>query len=246
MWLSVDPMADKYPSISPYVYCNWNPVKLKDPDGMETIENDDGWKIDRHKKTITRVSTEGGDRFQYINDNGSCRSLMGSQSELLNQFDGFTLIDNVQNGTQISQSENKDNSSGDILTAGAGATVGGMGEGCQKMSMAYFDEERGTYMGKDGSQKQMQRGKNGGLGGKYKRQQRISANYSKAAGVLKWSGRALTVLSIASTEEQFRNGEISSRERWINHAVSVVSLLPYCWHASICLELGRTHGPSTW
>ena len=32
-WLSVDPMADKYPSLSPYNYCAWNPVKLVDPDG---------------------------------------------------------------------------------------------------------------------------------------------------------------------------------------------------------------------
>ena len=31
-WLSVDPMADKYPNISPYAYCAWNPVKLVDPD----------------------------------------------------------------------------------------------------------------------------------------------------------------------------------------------------------------------
>ena len=35
MWLSVDPMADKYPSISPYAYCAWNPVKLIDPDGRK-------------------------------------------------------------------------------------------------------------------------------------------------------------------------------------------------------------------
>jgi RHS repeat-associated protein len=35
MWLSVDPMADKYPSISPYAYCVWNPVKLVDPKGKE-------------------------------------------------------------------------------------------------------------------------------------------------------------------------------------------------------------------
>ena len=37
MWLSVDPMADKYPSISPYAYCAWNPVKLVDPDGREIV-----------------------------------------------------------------------------------------------------------------------------------------------------------------------------------------------------------------
>ena len=35
MWLSVDPMADKYPSLSPYNYCAWNPIKLVDPDGRE-------------------------------------------------------------------------------------------------------------------------------------------------------------------------------------------------------------------
>lgn len=52
-WLSVDPMSDKYPSISPYAYCAWNrptgghehrliksnlvnnPVKLVDPDGRK-------------------------------------------------------------------------------------------------------------------------------------------------------------------------------------------------------------------
>ncbi len=37
-WLSVDPMSDKYPSISPYNYCMWNPMKLVDPDGNETEE----------------------------------------------------------------------------------------------------------------------------------------------------------------------------------------------------------------
>ncbi len=35
LFLSVDPMADKYPSISPYVYCAWNPIKLVDHDGRE-------------------------------------------------------------------------------------------------------------------------------------------------------------------------------------------------------------------
>ena len=31
IWLSVDPLSDKYPHISPYAYCGWNPVKYVDP-----------------------------------------------------------------------------------------------------------------------------------------------------------------------------------------------------------------------
>lgn len=37
MWLSVDPMADKYPGLSPYNYCAWNPVELVDPDGRDNV-----------------------------------------------------------------------------------------------------------------------------------------------------------------------------------------------------------------
>jgi hypothetical protein len=35
-------MADKYPRLSPYAYCAWNPVRLVDPDGedIEIVDND--------------------------------------------------------------------------------------------------------------------------------------------------------------------------------------------------------------
>ena len=36
VWLSVDPMSDKYPRLSPYNYCSWNPMILVDPNGMDT------------------------------------------------------------------------------------------------------------------------------------------------------------------------------------------------------------------
>ena len=42
IWLSVDPMSDKYPSLSPYVYCANNPIRLMDPNGEEVyIRGDD-------------------------------------------------------------------------------------------------------------------------------------------------------------------------------------------------------------
>ncbi|MBP5563022.1 MAG: hypothetical protein J6X51_03195 [Bacteroidales bacterium] len=43
IWLSVDPMAAKYPSLSPYTYCADNPVRLVDPNGK------DEWGFLKHK-----------------------------------------------------------------------------------------------------------------------------------------------------------------------------------------------------
>ena len=50
VWLSVDPMAAKYASLSPYVYCANNPVKLVDPDG-ET------WKTPEDESTANKLIT---------------------------------------------------------------------------------------------------------------------------------------------------------------------------------------------
>ena len=54
-WLSVDPMMDKYPGISPYNYCMWNPVKMIDPDGRDgriIIHNEGGHKTITIQTTI--------------------------------------------------------------------------------------------------------------------------------------------------------------------------------------------------
>ena len=52
VWLSVDPQASKYPSLSPYVYCADNPVKLVDPNGEDFVTI-----IDDKNKTITIKAT---------------------------------------------------------------------------------------------------------------------------------------------------------------------------------------------
>ena len=64
MWLSVDPMADKYPGISPYAYCAWNPVKLVDPDGNDWYEYTDK----KTKKTEIRW-TEYASQKQMLDNN---------------------------------------------------------------------------------------------------------------------------------------------------------------------------------
>jgi hypothetical protein len=43
----VDPMADKYPSLSPYAYCAWNPIKFIDPNGE--------FKIPIHVEIVSEV-----------------------------------------------------------------------------------------------------------------------------------------------------------------------------------------------
>lgn len=70
-WLSVDPMADKYPSLLPYIYSANNPIILKDPNGL--------W-IDDH----------------YINNDGTVRSVKTDDS-----FDRFYVQDKNTSGYNL-------------------------------------------------------------------------------------------------------------------------------------------------
>ena len=59
-WLSVDPMSDKYPSLSPYMYCAGNPVVLVDTDGMEI----EGFSVD--KKGNVQIDKEKASQHAII------------------------------------------------------------------------------------------------------------------------------------------------------------------------------------
>ena len=57
LFLSVDPMSDKYPNLSPYAYCAWNPVKLVDPDGKEWDKPEDKEKAQKMENAVkNRIS----------------------------------------------------------------------------------------------------------------------------------------------------------------------------------------------
>jgi RHS repeat-associated protein len=83
IWLSVDPLADKYPSMSPFMYCLGNPVKLIDPTGMSAVGPDE-WEIvisDDGSAQMNHVSTEGGDKTQHVTVKRENRQ--GEQTEVV-------------------------------------------------------------------------------------------------------------------------------------------------------------------
>ena len=62
IWLSVDPMSDKYPSLSPYTYCANNPIKLVDPNGEEIwIVGEDG---NKYKYSKGELYTKEGELYK--------------------------------------------------------------------------------------------------------------------------------------------------------------------------------------
>jgi RHS repeat-associated protein len=72
IWLSVDPMSDKYPSLTPYNYCAGNPMILVDPNG------EDIWTI-QEDGTINRQTDKKIDRIDVIDKDGN--TIKGTESK---------------------------------------------------------------------------------------------------------------------------------------------------------------------
>ena len=64
LWLGVDPLASKYPGVSPYVYCHSNPINRIDPDGRDDYDlNEKGY-------VVARRENKDADTFRFVDKNG--------------------------------------------------------------------------------------------------------------------------------------------------------------------------------
>ena len=104
-WTSPDPLCEKYYNISPYAFCNNNPVTFIDPDGRDGV-----LLVDNQSKTITvranyymetkeRISKEGNKIVQYSEN--QIASMNKNVNEYLNalglkvsegEYTGYSIV----------------------------------------------------------------------------------------------------------------------------------------------------------
>ena len=97
MWMSVDPLADKYPNVTPYLYCNGNPVMLIDLSGEEPTDEEAAWMAeyaygdDAQKAAILKSK---------LNNAGWSLSEFGTTIKQIDSNNGFqsALFERTQNG----------------------------------------------------------------------------------------------------------------------------------------------------
>ena len=124
IWLSVDPLASKYPHQTNYVYCSNNPIMKIDPDGRDEWEftakggmknvkqtpNDIFYKVDeegnrtgekiKFKEKIVKdqfsLSTKGGKKVNYLEINNKCNA-----QKLFKKLDKYTSEQSTEWGNNI-------------------------------------------------------------------------------------------------------------------------------------------------
>ncbi len=105
-WDRMDPLCEKYYSISPYAYCHDNPIKFIDPDGR------DEWEINSQGQITNRIKTKKHDAFFIVDDNNKRiegKSISFKHGFVKRTFKSHTRAKEevFENGKTIEKEENK-------------------------------------------------------------------------------------------------------------------------------------------
>ncbi|MCL2652030.1 MAG: hypothetical protein FWD60_13545 [Candidatus Azobacteroides sp.] len=115
-WLSPDPLAEKYPWISPYAFCMNNPVRYIDPNGREVVISgtlsDDALKQlqARMNDRITLTMNENGKLSYTVNEG---QKLKGDAKRMAG------MIDNSSITVNLITTDKTQTSTGNLFTGGA-------------------------------------------------------------------------------------------------------------------------------
>ena len=90
VWYGVDPLAEKYPSVSAFLFCNANPIRLIDPDGKGWIQTKEGIYFNprvHSQNDISKHDTRRG--FKYLGE-----SFQNKKKGISYRNDGSILFKN--------------------------------------------------------------------------------------------------------------------------------------------------------
>ena len=93
IWLSVDPKSDKYPNLSPYVYCADNPMRLVDPIGEEIdLSQMNSQRQERLVKSLSyitglKLSVDDKGLLRYADLTGNEKGSASARADLISAID---------------------------------------------------------------------------------------------------------------------------------------------------------------
>ena len=134
VWISVDPLAEKYPNVGSYVYCFNNPVKFFDPDGKAIFYSRTGVYLgdngaDDKKVYLMNEGVRPRTENENINWGGKLdKSTSNQLMKVSTEVGGLIIQDRVEEGDDYTISEFKtvggdENIDGFILEPAGPSTI---------------------------------------------------------------------------------------------------------------------------
>ena len=112
VWLSVDPLSDKYPSTSPYMYVRGNPIMLVDPNGMWDKDADGNW-----------TATKGDSWWKLHKQSGMSWKETMAYAKQYNKDKGRDNWKSVREGDKVTIPGSGSSGNGSSAASGASASV---------------------------------------------------------------------------------------------------------------------------